>query len=175
MGYKQISPQVVVEGGTGVSSTTVYAVLCGGTTTTGAIQSIASVGTSGQVLTSNGAAALPTFQAVPSPFTWNVETGTSATMAVNNGYISNNASTVTFTLPSSAAVGDIIRVSGIGAGGWAVAQNAGQTIHFGNQSSTTGVTGSLASTHDRDSIYLVCVVADDDFNILSSIGNITVT
>ena len=51
------------DGGTGRSSHTAYAVLCGGTTTTGAQQSIASVGTSGQILTSNGAAALPTFQA----------------------------------------------------------------------------------------------------------------
>lgn len=54
---------VVADGGTGLSATTAYAVLCGGTTTTGALQSIASVGTSGQVLTSNGAGALPTFQA----------------------------------------------------------------------------------------------------------------
>ena len=37
--------------------------LCGGTTSTGAYQSIAGVGSSGQVLTSNGAGALPTFQA----------------------------------------------------------------------------------------------------------------
>lgn len=53
---------VVSNGGTGVTSNTAYSVLCGGTTTTGAIQSVASVGTSGQVLTSNGASALPTFQ-----------------------------------------------------------------------------------------------------------------
>lgn len=52
-------------GGTGVTSNTAYAVLCGGTTSTGAIQSVASVGTSGYVLTSNGAGALPTFQAAP--------------------------------------------------------------------------------------------------------------
>lgn len=52
----------VVNGGTGRDSHTAYAVICGGTTTTGAQQSIASVGTSGQVLTSNGAGALPTFQ-----------------------------------------------------------------------------------------------------------------
>lgn len=52
----------VTAGGTGVASTTAYAVQCGGTTSTGALQSIASVGTSGQVLTSNGAGALPTFQ-----------------------------------------------------------------------------------------------------------------
>lgn len=54
---------VVAGGGTGLTSTTAYSVLCGGTTTTGALQSVASVGTTGQVLTSNGASALPTFQA----------------------------------------------------------------------------------------------------------------
>lgn len=52
----------VADGGTGRSSHTEYAVICGGTTTTAAQQSISSVGTTGQVLTSNGAAALPTFQ-----------------------------------------------------------------------------------------------------------------
>lgn len=52
----------VAQGGTGLASATAYAVLCGGTTSTGAFQSIASVGTAGQVLTSNGAGALPTFQ-----------------------------------------------------------------------------------------------------------------
>ena len=53
----------VANGGTGATTQTAYAVLCGGTTSTGAYQSIAGVGTSGQVLTSNGAGALPTFQA----------------------------------------------------------------------------------------------------------------
>jgi hypothetical protein len=43
-------------------SATAYAVLCGGTSTAAPLQSIASVGTSGQVLTSNGASSLPTFQ-----------------------------------------------------------------------------------------------------------------
>lgn len=57
---------VVAGGGTGVTSNTAYAVLCGGTTSTNPIQSIASVGTTGQILTSNGAGALPTFQSVGS-------------------------------------------------------------------------------------------------------------
>jgi hypothetical protein len=52
----------VSRGGTGATSATAYAVQCGGTTSTGAHQSIASVGTAGQILTSNGAGALPTFQ-----------------------------------------------------------------------------------------------------------------
>ena len=54
----------VTEGGTGASSQTAYAVIAGGTTSTGAYQSVASVGTSGQVLMSNGAGALPTFQTI---------------------------------------------------------------------------------------------------------------
>lgn len=52
----------VSDGGTGRSSATAYAVICGGTTATGILQSIASVGSLGQVLTSNGADALPTFE-----------------------------------------------------------------------------------------------------------------
>jgi hypothetical protein len=56
------TPVSVGQGGTGRASTTAYAVICGGTTSTAAEQSIASVGTSGQLLTSNGASALPTFQ-----------------------------------------------------------------------------------------------------------------
>lgn len=53
----------VASGRTGViTNTTAYSVLCAGTTATGAIQSTATAGTSGQVLTSNGSAALPTFQ-----------------------------------------------------------------------------------------------------------------
>lgn len=49
-------------GGTGASSFTAYAVICGGTSSTGALQSIPSVGTLGQVLVSNGPGALPSFQ-----------------------------------------------------------------------------------------------------------------
>jgi len=52
----------VANGGTGRTTNTAYAVICGGTTAGGVEQSIASVGTTGQVLTSNGAGALPTFQ-----------------------------------------------------------------------------------------------------------------
>lgn len=58
-----ITDLTVADGGTGVSTLTAYAVMCGGTTTTNPVQSIAGVGTANQVLTSNGAGALPTFQA----------------------------------------------------------------------------------------------------------------
>ena len=50
-------------GGTGDTTLTAYAILAGGTTSTGALQQVSGVGSSGQVLTSNGASALPTWQA----------------------------------------------------------------------------------------------------------------
>jgi hypothetical protein len=52
----------VPDGGTGRTSFTAYAPIFGGTTSTGALQS-GTVGNAGEVLTSNGAGALPTFQA----------------------------------------------------------------------------------------------------------------
>lgn len=57
------NPITVPQGGTGNSSLTAYSVMCGGTTTTGNVQSVSGLGSSGQVLTSNGAGALPTWQA----------------------------------------------------------------------------------------------------------------
>jgi hypothetical protein len=51
----------VAGGGTGVASLTAYAPIFGGTSGTGAVQS-GTVGTAGQVLTSNGAGAIPTFE-----------------------------------------------------------------------------------------------------------------
>lgn len=78
MAYKRTSPMPVVEGGTELTATTAYAVLCGGTTSTSALQSIASVGSSGEVLTSNGAGALPTFQAGAANFKQQVRATTTA-------------------------------------------------------------------------------------------------
>ena len=57
-----ITDLAVADGGTGRDSAVAYAPICGGTTDTMPQQSVASVGSTGQVLTSNGAGALPTFQ-----------------------------------------------------------------------------------------------------------------
>lgn len=94
MAYK---PKVlaVADGGTSDTSLTAYAVICGGTTGTGAIQSIAGVGTSGQILTSNGAGALPTFQTSSSGTTSYViylstastDPAASSTYIMVNGYV----------------------------------------------------------------------------------------
>ena len=57
------TPVAVTSGGTGVATTTAYSVVFAGTTATGAFQAAAGPGTATHVLTSNGAGALPTFQA----------------------------------------------------------------------------------------------------------------
>ena len=81
------TPVTVAQGGTGVSSLTAYAVVCGGTTTTGAVQSIASVGTSGQVLMSNGASALPTMQGLGSAFEFVIDGAGSAITTGFKGFL----------------------------------------------------------------------------------------
>lgn len=106
---------------------------------------------------------------------WTEVTGTSQTAAVNNGYVLNNAGLVTLTLPTTAAVGNIVSVVGKGAGGWRIAQSSGQQIHFGNQDTTSGAGGRLDSVNKYDSIELICTVANNEFTVCSSIGNITVT
>ena len=55
-------PLPVSSGGIGAASFTAYAIIAGGTTSTGPLQSVSGTGTTGQVLTSNGTGALPTWQ-----------------------------------------------------------------------------------------------------------------
>lgn len=59
---------------------------------------------------------------------WVVVSGTFQQAEANKGYVAANAAEVTITLPATPAVGDIVRVSGAGAGGWKIAQNSGQMI-----------------------------------------------
>lgn len=169
-----LNPIQVAKGGTGLAATTVYAVLCGGTTTTGALQSIGSVGTSGQVLTSTGAGSLPTFQAAAAVLIpWTEVTGTTQAAAVNNAYIANNAGLVTVTLPATAALGSIVHVVGKGAGLWRLTANTGQTVKFGDQ--TTSTAGTITSTNQYDAVQVVCITADTTWACTGvSQGNLTV-
>lgn len=93
-------------------------------------------------------------------FGWNEVTGTSQAMLANNGYVSNNGSLVSLSLPTTSAFGDVIAVSGNGVGGWSITQAASQQVHVGSVSSTLGAGGSISSTNRYDSIRLVCLVAN---------------
>lgn len=116
---------------------------------------------------------------VPNPsantFTWNTITGTSQTMAVNNGYFPNNVALVTLLLPPLSAVGDEIAVSGEGAGGFIITQAASQQIQIGNLASSLGVGGSVASTNQFDSLRLVCRTANTLWTTTGGVqGNLTI-
>lgn len=173
----QYSTVVVAGGGSGLSSLTAYALLAGGTTTTGNMQQVSGLGSAGQVLTSAGAGALPAWGDVPvADIPWTVITAATQTLAVDNAYIANAASGgVAFTLPATAAVGSVMRIAGLAAGsGWSIAQNASQDIQFGSAISTAGVTGSVASTDNGDVVEIVCAVADTNFIILNAVGNLDI-
>mgnify|MGYP000930239337 CR=1 FL=1 len=104
-------PQVLTVpfGGTGDTSLTAYAVLAGGTTSTGPVQSLASVGTAGQVLTSNGAGSLPSFQNATDTALTRTAVGAGAyTTLATDQYIGKTSITGggdTITLIAAATVG----------------------------------------------------------------------
>lgn len=138
----------VAGGGTGIATTTAYSVICAGTTATGAFQSLASVGGAGNVLTSNGAGALPSFQAVSG-------TGT-VTSVTGNGVVITGSGTVP---PPYGLVNHSLAVSASGSAlTIALKDNAGSDPsatspvngYFRNVTGTTGswtqltVTGALS-------------------------------
>lgn len=135
------------------------------------------IGSDNQILTADstnpeGVKWAPSQSAI---FPFTEVTTTSQTMVSNNGYILNNAALVTATLPLSSAVGDFVWIVGKGTGGWRIAQNAGQSIHFGDQSTTVGVAGHLDSTNQYDAIQLLCTTANTEWTCTGiSQGNIEV-
>lgn len=121
------TPITVPYGGCGQSSFTAYAVLAGGTTTTGNCQQVSGVGTSGQVLTSNGAAALPTWQAGGGTGT---VTHTAGALTMNQIVIGN-------------AGADIATLGSLGTTTTLLHGNAAGAPTFGSVVLTTDVSGLL--------------------------------
>lgn len=60
---------------------------------------------------------------------WQDVTAGSVQAVSNTGYMANNpTSQVVITLPVAPTYGDLVEVTGVGAGGWKIAQNPGQSI-----------------------------------------------
>lgn len=106
--------------------------------------------------------------------TWVNETGTTADFVAGQGVIANNGSGITITLPATAAQGTVIRVAGVGAGGWTIDQGTGQSINYLG-TSTTVTSGTLAGDEVNACLELLCIVADTTWLALSSTGNFTIT
>jgi hypothetical protein len=100
--------------------------------------------------------------------------GASGALVVGKGYMCNAGAALSFSLPATAAVGTEIALTLDGSTSWTITQAANQRIRFGNSETTLGAGGSLASTAQGDTVYLVCVTANLRWIVISSIGNITI-
>lgn len=150
----------VTDGGTGRSDATAYAVICGGTTATGAHQSIAGVGTSGQVLTSNGAAALPTFQSVAG--TGDVVGPASAT---DNAIVRFDGTTGKLVQNSAVTIAD---TTGVTTG--MVLPNTGLNVQDTNASHNLGIVPGSDLTANRT----LTLTTGDASRTLNLSGNATI-
>ena len=81
---------------------------------------------------------------LPGSLIWQNVAGTTHAAVGNTGYLLANAALSTVTLPATPAVGEVVRVLGTGAGGWVIAQNAGQRIRLGAAASTVGAGGTAS-------------------------------
>lgn len=182
----------IARGGTGASSFNVNGVVLSGSTTTSphtavtladgqvVIGSSTGAPTAASITAGTGITVTPGHNSITiassggAGISWVDQATSSATLAVNTGYVCNNGSTlITFTLPAIAAEGSVIEIAGNSAGGWTVTQAAGQSIKLGSQTSTTGTGGSISSSNAGDCVRLLCVVANTTFRALSGWGNIT--
>ena len=102
-------------GGTGNSTYVAYAPVCGGVTATAPLQSVATVGAAGEVLTSSGAGFIPTWQPVASAFyaiTSIDDTDSPYTVLSSDMYIEVDSTSgpVIVKLPDTISVGKVFYI-----------------------------------------------------------------
>ncbi len=102
---------------------------------------------------------------------WVDVTGTSVQAVPNTGYSADSAGQVTITLPASPAKDDVIQVSGIGAGGWAIAQAAGQAIIMEGNVGISGANAAVISGTQYAAIELQ-YIGGGAFTVLNHTGNV---
>jgi hypothetical protein len=181
-------PLSATQGGLGVASPTAHGILIGegssavnpivltagqvliGTTASDPVGATLTAGSGISITSVTGSITI----AATGGFTYNsAASGTQAMVANNGYYVNNGASVVAFTLPSTCAAGARLAIVGYATGGWTLAQNSGQSIQFGNVTTTVGAGGSLASSNYGDCVELLCVVADTTFVAYDAVGNLT--
>jgi hypothetical protein len=141
--FVHASPVNVGCGGTDMSSLTAYAIICGGTTTTGAFQNVSGVGSSGQGLMSNGASALPTWQNVLAGLVSSTRlyAGSTATFAVSP----SNVVIVSSTMPASMVAGNSnVTICGFNAEN-GIAATANQIVAIGTNALALNSSGTVST------------------------------
>lgn len=114
-----------------------------------------------------------TINATGGGLAWSEETASPVSAAVNTGYVANLGTLLTFNLPGTFAVGDMIHIVGKGAGLWVIDAPAGDTIQFGNQVTSSG--GTITATNAFDCIQIIGTTANTVWTCTGvSQGNLTV-
>lgn len=108
--------------------------------------------------------------------TWTDVTGATQALSVENGYVTDRGAGVTYTLPATALLGDIIIIDGK-LGLTTITPNANQQILIGSASGTVGATGTAAGTNVGDCITLRCITpgASTVWRAESFVGNWTLS
>jgi len=153
----------------------------GGSTTF--VEDIGSAAPSGGILnikgglgiTTSGSGNTVTITNTNTGMTWTTVTSGDNTILIlkNTGYITGGSSQCIFLLPASSNPGDQFIITGF-TSLFQLTQNAGQSILFGQQTTTSGASGSISSTSVGDHILVVAITSNSVWKIIDSIGNLTV-
>lgn len=121
----------------------------------------------------NGAGSI-TIASTASSDNWQAISASQALVA-NNAYLCiAPGGALSLSLPATAAQFTQIEVALNGATSFTITQGAGQQIRFGNVTTTLGAGGSLASSAQGDTVKLLCTVANNEWMVVSAVGNLTV-
>lgn len=113
---------------------------------------------------SDGLWTLQTVTTTPTPLT-----------AVNRiAYVCKGVSLLTFQLPATTLAGFKIKIIG-NTCNWTLQQNSGQFIVNGDATTTTGTGGSISSSKISDIVELLCITVNNEWKVMSSSGNLTIT
>lgn len=135
-------------------------------------------GTGITLTNASGVGGNTTISATAGGIAWVDVTGPTQAMATNTGYTADDGGTlITFTLPTSANLGDVVIVQGKGTGLFEITYGTGQQIIFGTITSTA-TTGNVTSNKASDQIALRCSTASVTapiFTVQNSQGTFAVT
>lgn len=153
------TPLIVTDGGLGINTTPTNGQIPIGNGT----NYVAATITAGSGITVTNGSGSISIASSTSGMSWTTVSGTTQAAAVNNGYIANNGSAVTVTLPTTFGIGDTVEVKGLGAGGWILAAGTATTIRLG--SSVTSSAGSLTSANQYDTVKVTGLVANTTWSV----------
>jgi hypothetical protein len=108
---------------------------------------------------------------VPGAFFWLTVNGTNAQASSNLGFIAtNNTAPVIINLPPNPSIGDTFRVAGVGAGGWILVQNPGQSVFAGNLADTTGLNW-IAQTNSGQRAWTGLTSSSDGTRLVATVSD----